>query len=47
MRHVAFTRRAQDAGLLPSMGAVGTCFENALMASIRRRVQVELLDRQA
>jgi putative transposase len=26
-----FTRRAQAAGLLPSMGAVGTCFDNALM----------------
>jgi putative transposase len=24
----AFTRRAQDAGLLPSMGAVGTCFDS-------------------
>jgi transposase InsO family protein len=43
----AFTRRAQDAGLLPSMGAVGTCFDNALMESFWSRVQVELLDRQA
>jgi putative transposase len=42
----AFTRRAQDAGLLPSMGAVGTCFDNALMESFWSRVQVELLDRQ-
>jgi putative transposase len=24
----AFTRRAQEAGLLPSMGAVGTCFDS-------------------
>jgi putative transposase len=24
----AFTRRAQDAGLLPSMGAVGTCYDS-------------------
>ena len=42
----AFTRRAQDAGLLPAMGAVGTCFDNALMESFWSRVQVELLDRQ-
>ncbi len=43
----AFTRRAQEAGLLPSMGAVGTCFDNALMESFWSRVQVELLDRRA
>jgi transposase InsO family protein len=43
----AFTRRAQEAGLLPSMGAVGTCFDNALMEAFWSRVQVELLDRQA
>ena len=41
-----FTRRAQEAGLLPSMGAVGTGFDNALMESFWSRVQVELLDRQ-
>jgi putative transposase len=41
-----FTRRAHEAGLLPSMGAVGTCFDNALMESFWSRVQVELLDRQ-
>jgi putative transposase len=47
----AFPRRAQDAGLLPAMGAVGSCFanalNNALMESFWSRVQVELLDRQA
>ena len=42
----AFTRRAQEAGLLPSMGAVGTCFDNALTESFWSRVQVELLNRQ-
>jgi putative transposase len=42
----AFTQRARDAGLLPSMGAVGTCYDNALMESFWSRVQVELLDRQ-
>lgn len=43
----AFTRRAQESGLLPSMGAVGSCFDNALMEAFWSRVQVELLDRQA
>jgi putative transposase len=42
----AFTRRALAAGLRPSLGAVGTCFDNALMESFWSRVQVELLDRQ-
>jgi putative transposase len=42
----AFTQRAREAGLLPSMGAVGTCFDNALMESFWSRVQIELLDRQ-
>jgi putative transposase len=43
----AFTRRARDAGLLPSMGAVGTRFDNAVMESFWSRVQVELPDRRA
>jgi len=42
----AFTQRALDSGLLPSMGAVGTCYDNALMEAFWSRVQVELLDRQ-
>jgi transposase InsO family protein len=42
----AFTRRAQESGLVPSMGAVGSCFDNALMEAFWSRVQVELLDRQ-
>ena len=29
----AFTRRAIDSGLLPSMGSVGDCFDNAVMES--------------
>jgi putative transposase len=42
----AFTRRALDSGLLPSMGSVGDCFDNAVVESFWSRMQVELLDRQ-
>jgi transposase InsO family protein len=42
----AFTRRAVDSGLLPSMGSVGDCFDNAVIESFWSRMQVELLDRQ-
>lgn len=42
----AFTRRAIDSGLLPSMGSVGDCYDNALMEAFWSRVQVELLDRK-
>ncbi len=42
----AFTRRAVDSGLLPSMGSVGDCFDNAVIESFWSRMQVELLDRK-
>ena len=35
----AFTRRAVDSGLLPSMGSVGDCFDNAVMQSFWSRLQ--------
>jgi putative transposase len=41
----ACTQRARDSGLLPSMGAVGDCFDNAMIESFWSRMQVELLDR--
>lgn len=41
----AFTERAKDSGMLPSMGSVGDCFD-AMMESFWSRMQVELLDRQ-
>ena len=41
----AFTRRAVDSGLLPSMGSVGDCFD-AVVESFWSRMQVELLDRK-
>jgi putative transposase len=42
----AFTRRAIDSVLLPSMGAVGVCYDNAMIESFWSRMQVELLDRR-
>ncbi len=42
----AFTQRAIDSGLLPSMGSVGDCFDNAMIESFWSRMQIELLDRQ-
>ena len=42
----AFTRRSIDSGLLPSMGSIGDCFDNAMIESFWSRMQVELLDRQ-
>jgi transposase InsO family protein len=42
----AFTRRALDSGLVPSMGSVGDCYDNAVIESFWSRMQVELLDRR-
>ena len=40
----AFTQRAIDSGLVPSMGSIGDCFDNAVIESFWSRIQVELLD---
>jgi putative transposase len=42
----AFTDRAKDSGLVPSMGSVGDCFDNSMIEAFWSRMQVELLDRQ-
>jgi transposase InsO family protein len=42
----AFTRRALDSGLVPSMGSIGDCYDNGQMESFWARMQVELLNRQ-
>src|SRR5262245_36707718 len=40
----AFTDRARRSGLLPSMGSIGDCYDNAMMEAFWSRMQVELLD---
>ena len=42
----AFTRRAVDSGLVPSMGSIGDCYDNGQMESFWARMQVELLNRK-
>ena len=42
----AFTSRAKNAGLLPSLGTVGDPYDNAVVESFWGRMQVELLNRQ-
>jgi putative transposase len=38
--------KGQQSGLLPSMGSVGDCYDNAVIESYCSRMQIELLDRQ-
>jgi transposase InsO family protein len=40
----SFSERATKSGLLPSMGSVGDCYDNAMMEAFWSRMQVELLD---
>ncbi len=42
----AFTQRAVDSGLVPSMGTIGDCYDNGMMESFWARMQVELLNRR-
>jgi transposase InsO family protein len=42
----AFTTRAKNAGLLPSLGTVGDPYDNAVVESFWGRMQVELLNRR-
>ena len=41
-----FGSRLRQAGLLDSMGAVGSAYDNALMESFFGSMQIELLDRR-
>lgn len=42
----AFTDRARQSGLVPSMGSIGDCYDNAVIESFWGRMQIELLNRQ-
>ena len=42
----AFSRHLREVGIAPSMGAVGTAADNAMMESFWARMQVELLNRR-
>ncbi|MFI2652894.1 IS3 family transposase [Micromonospora fulviviridis] len=42
----AFTRRVQEAGLAPSMGSIGDCYDNGMIESFWGRMQTELLNRR-
>jgi putative transposase len=39
-----FSERARKSGLLPSIGTVGDCYDNAMMEAFWSRTQVESLD---
>ncbi|MCD2191395.1 IS3 family transposase [Actinomycetospora sp. SF1] len=40
----AFGRRLVDAGIVPSMGSIGDCYDNSMMESFWGTMQLELLD---
>ena len=40
----AFTERARQSGLVPSMGSVGDCYDNAMIEASWSRMQIELLN---
>jgi len=42
---IAFGRRCGEAGVRPSMGSVGDCFDNAMCESFFATLECELLDR--
>jgi putative transposase len=44
---LAFGQRCRDAGVRPSMGSVGDCFDNAMCESFFATLECELLDRRS
>ncbi len=44
---ITFGKRCQQAGVRPSMGSVGDCFDNAMCESFFATLECELLDRQS
>ena len=43
---IAFGMRCQEAGVRPSMGSVGDCFDNAMCESFFATLECELLERR-
>jgi putative transposase len=43
---IAFGKRCREAGVYPSMGSVGDCFDNAMCESFFATLECELLDRR-
>ena len=43
---IAFGKRCREAGVRPSMGSVGDCFDNAMCESFFATLECECLDRQ-
>jgi len=43
---IAFGRRCKEAGVRPSMGSVGDCYDNAMCESFFATLECELLDRR-
>jgi putative transposase len=41
----AFGRRCREAGVIPSMGSVGDCYDNAMAESFFATLECELIDR--
>jgi putative transposase len=44
---IAFGQRCRDAGVRPSMGSVGDCFDNAMCESFFATLECELFDRRS
>jgi putative transposase len=44
---IAFGRRLKQAGIQPSMGSVGDCFDNAIAESFFASLECELIDRES
>jgi putative transposase len=42
---IAFGKRCNEAGIRPSMGSVGDCYDNAMCESFNATLECELLDR--
>jgi putative transposase len=42
----AITELARKSGLVPSMGSIGDCHDNAVIETSSRRIRTELLNRQ-